>query len=134
MLKKVECVCYPSAIRPRSSADSKADPKSSEVGEIQSSPPKEPPIVAVSLEGVQQAKGTTEAKEGNKEIAHGSDLPSMALKDPKDKEASQNMELVLATLPIPPKVGLKDVMLSITSASTQPLKDPKDKLVIKMKK
>ena len=44
------------------------------------------------------------------------------------------MELVLATLFVPPKEGPKDVMLSTPSASTQPLKDPKDKLVIKIKK
>ncbi|XP_030925595.1 uncharacterized protein LOC115952562 [Quercus lobata] len=53
MLRKAESVYYPPAIRPRSSADSKADPESSEVGEIQSSPPKDPPVVDVSLEGVQ---------------------------------------------------------------------------------
>lgn len=52
----------------------------------------------------------------------------------RDKETSQNMELVLATLSIPPKEDLKDAKVSLVVASTQSLKDPKEKLVIKMKK
>ena len=62
MLRKAVSVYYPPAICLRSSADSKADPESSEAGEIQSSPPKAPPAANVSLEGVQQAKGTTVAE------------------------------------------------------------------------
>ena len=45
------------------------------------------------------------------------------------------MELVLATLAIPPKVDLKDkVQVPPTAADTQPPRDAKEKLVIKMKK
>ena len=58
-----------------------------------------------------------------------------APKEPsKEKEASQNMEIVLATLPIPSKEVLKGKgPTSTTMASTQPPKTQKDKLVIKMK-
>lgn len=52
----------------------------------------------------------------------------------RDKKTSQNMELVLATLSIPPKEDPKDAKVSSVAASTQSLKDPKEKLVIKMKK
>ena len=45
------------------------------------------------------------------------------------------MELVLATLAIPPKVDPKDkAQVSTTAGNTQPPKDVKEKLVIKMKK
>ena len=88
VLKKAESVYYPPTIRPQSSADSKADLESSKAGEIQRSPPKDTSVADASLERVQQAKGTTEAEEGNKEVAHGSNLPPTAPKDPKDKEAS----------------------------------------------
>ena len=53
---------------------------------------------------------------------------------PKEKEASQNMELVLATLPIHSKKDPKDkTKVSSTTANTQPPKDSKEKLVIRMK-
>lgn len=43
------------------------------------------------------------------------------------------MELVLATLAIPPKEDPKDkAQVSTTAADTQPSKNPKEKLVIKM--
>ena len=45
------------------------------------------------------------------------------------------MELVLATLVIPPKVNLKDkAQVPPTATDTKPPKDAKEKLVIKMKK
>jgi len=71
----------------------------------------------------------------NKEVVQDVALPPVASKEPlKEKEASQSMELVLATLPIPPKEDLKSkAQMSTTAASTQPPKNPKDKLVIKMK-
>jgi len=52
----------------------------------------------------------------------------------KDGGASQSLELVLATLPIPAKEDPKSKeVASSTAATTQPTKTPKDKLVIKMK-
>ena len=52
----------------------------------------------------------------------------------EDKETSQNMKLVLATLSIPPKENPKDTKVSAIAASTQLPKDSKEKLIIKMKK
>ena len=68
-------------------------------------------------------------------MAHDTTLLPTAPKDPsKEKQASYNMEIVLATLPIPTKEDLKGKgPTSSTAASTQPPKTPKDKLVIKMK-
>ena len=66
-----------------------------------------------------------------KEVAHDAIQPPTALKDPsKEKEASYNMEIVLATLSIPTKEDLKG---KGPASSTQPGKTPEDKLVIKMK-
>ena len=97
----------------------KTDPGSSETGQIEDSPSKAPPVANTSQEGVKQAKGTTEVGNVNKEADQAFDLPPMAPKDlPKDKETSQNMELVLATLSIPPKEDLKDAKMSIIATNT----------------
>ena len=89
MLRKAESVYYPPAIRTLSSTDSKADPGSSEAGQIEDSPSEAPPAASTSQKGTKQAKGTTEAGHVNKEAAQGFDLPPMALKDlSKDKETS----------------------------------------------
>ena len=135
MLRKPESIYYPLAIRPSSSLDSKANPVSSKAGEIQGSQPEVPPVANTSSGGAEQAEDTTKTGDVNKEIVQGSDPPPMALKDPsKEKETSQSMELVLATLSIPPKEDPKDkAKVSTTIANTQPPKDPKEKLVIKMK-
>ena len=70
-----------------------------------------------------------------KEVACDGAFPSVAPKDSsKEKEASQSMEIVLATLPIPLKEELQGKgQASTMAASTQYPKKPKDKLVIKMK-
>lgn len=53
----------------------------------------------------------------------------------QEKENSQSMELVLATLTIPLKEDPKDnANVPTTADNTQPPKDPKDKIVIKIKK
>ena len=135
VLRKAESIYYPLAIRPSSFADSKADLVSSEAGEIQDSPPKAPPAANTSSEETEQAEGVTKVGDVNKGVVQGFDLPLTAPKDPsKEKEASQNMELVLATLPIPSKEDLKDkTKVSSTAGNTQPPKDSKEKLVIRMK-
>ena len=71
----------------------------------------------------------------SKEVAHDAIQPSAGPKDQsKEKEASHNMEIVLATLPTLTKKDLKSKgPASSTTASTQPSKTSKDKLVIKMK-
>ena len=104
MLRKAESVYYPLAIRPSSSSDSKADPASSEAGDIQSSLPKVPPAANTPSKGAKQAEDTSMTGEINKDVVQGSGLPPIAPKDPsKEKETSQNMELVLATLTVPQK-------------------------------
>ena len=71
----------------------------------------------------------------NKEVVQDVALPPVASKEHlKEKEASQSMKLVLATLSIPLKEDPKGkAQVSTTTASTQPPKNPKDKLVIKIK-
>ena len=135
MLREAGSVYYPPAIRLASSADSKADPLFLEAGETSSDPPKTTPTAKTSLEEVGQAEDVSKLEEANKEGAQGSNLPPPTPKDPsKEQEALQSMELVLATLIIPPKEDPKDkAKVSTTAASTQPPKYSKDKLVIKMK-
>ena len=84
---------------------------------------------------VEQAEDTTKAGDVNKEVVQGANLPLIAPKDlSMEKETSQNMDLVLATLTIPPKEDPKDkAQVSTTAVDTQPPKNPKEKLVIKMK-
>ena len=104
VLRKAEIVYYPPAIRPSGSSSSKVTLVSSEAGEGQGSPPKAPPATNTSSKGVEQAEDTAKVGDINKEMAQGADLPPAAPKDPsKEKEASQSMELVLATLSIPLK-------------------------------
>ena len=58
---------------------------------------------------VKQAEDTTKLGDINKEVVQDAALPQVASKDPlKEKEASQIMELMLATLSIPPKEDPKD--------------------------
>ena len=135
MLRKAESVYYPPAIRPSSSSSSKADWVSSEAGEIQGSSPKAPPVANTSSKGVEQAEDTVKTGDVNEGVAQGADPPPIAPKDlSKEKEASQSMELVLATLATPPKEDPKDkVQVSTTAGNTQSPKNPKEKLVIKMK-
>ena len=107
-------------IRPSSSSNSKVDPASSEVGEIQGNPPKAPPTPNTSSKVAEQVEDTTKIGDVNKEVVQGADLPLIALKDlSKEKKTSQNMELVLATLSIPSKKDLKDkTQVSTTAADT----------------
>ena len=106
-----------------------------EAGEILSSPPKAPPAANTSSTVAEQAEDTTKIRDVNKEVVQGANLPSLAPKDFfKEKETSQSMELVLATLAIPPKEDPKDkAQVSTTTANTQTPKNPKEKLVITMK-
>ena len=128
----VESVYYSPAIHLVISWDSKADLASSEATEAQGSPTRAPLAVNTSSEGGEQAEDTTKAGDANQ----GANLaPTLPRDLPKEKETSQNMELVLATLAIPSKVDPKDkAQVPPTATDTQPPKDVKEKLVIKMKK
>nr|POE55227.1 hypothetical protein CFP56_02227 [Quercus suber] len=134
MLRKAESVYNPPAIRPSGSSSFKADSVSLEVGEGQGSPPKAPPTANTSSKETEQAEDTAKLGDINKEVVQGVDLPPIAPKDlSKEKEAFQSMELVLATLPIPLKEDPRGkAQVSTMVAATQPPKNLKDKLVIKM--
>ena len=82
-----------------------------------------------------QADPVDKDKEVSKEVTLETTKPSDAPKDSsKEGVGSQNMELVLATLSIPAKEYPKGKSLgSSATATSQPPKTPKDKLVIKMK-
>ena len=103
--------------------------------ENQGSPPKAPPAANTSSKKAKQAEDTAKTGDINKEVVQGADLPPVAPEDPsKEKEAFQSIELVLATLPIPIKENPKGKAQVYSAATTtQPLNNPKDKLVIKMK-
>ena len=99
-------------------------------------PPKTPPAVGTTSKEVEQAKDTSKVGEVNVEAVQGSDVPLSAPRDTsKEKETFQSMELVLVTFTIPLKEDPKEkAEVSTTTANTQLPKNPKDKLVIKMKK
>ena len=99
-------------------------------------PPKALPAIGAITKGTEQAEDTLKAGEVNREAIQGFELPPLAPRDTsEEKETSQSMELVLAILTIPPKEDPKEkAEVSTTAASTQLPKDPKDKLVIKMKR
>ncbi|XP_030923415.1 uncharacterized protein LOC115950345 [Quercus lobata] len=109
MFRRAESVYYPPAIRLVSSSDSKADPVPSEAAEALRSPPRAHPAANTSSEGGEQAEDTTRARDANKSTVQGADLaPTVPGDSLKEKETSQSMELVLATLAIPSKVDPKD--------------------------
>ena len=136
MLRKQESIYYPPTIRPPSSSGSQVDLLSSKAGEIQGNPSKVPPAVDTSSKGAKLAEDASGMRGANKETVLSTELPPPILKDlPQEKNISQGMELVLATLAIPPKEAPKDKdHESTTAANTQLPKDTKEKLVIKMKK
>ena len=133
--KRVENVYYPPAICSLGSSGFKVDTASKEANAGKESPAKTLPLVQSPSKETKQPKVAKKLAEVTKEVAHDAIQPQAAPKDPsKEKEASHNMEIVLATLPIPTKEDLKGKgPASSTIASTEPPKIPKDKLVIKMK-
>ena len=135
-LRRVENVYYPpQAIRNSSSSGSKANPVSSRIDEGKESPTKALPSTNISSKDVKPSEDAKKVADLTKEAARDAALPLVAPKDSsKDKEVSQSMEIMLATLPIPSKEELQGKgQASTTTASTQSPKKPKDKLVIKMK-
>ncbi|KAL0008720.1 hypothetical protein SO802_010222 [Lithocarpus litseifolius] len=128
-LRRVENVYYPSVIRASSFSSSKADSVSKEVDEGKESPSKALPTANIPSEVVEQSEDAEKAADASKEVAQD------AFKEPpKENEASQHMEIMLATLPLPSKEDLKGKgPASTTAVSIQPLKTQKDKLVIRIK-
>ena len=84
---------------------------------------------------VEQADQADKAKEVPKEVCAEITKPSNIPKDSsKEGMGSQNMELVLATFPIPAKEDPKGKDMAPSAVvTTQPIKTSKEKLVIKMK-
>jgi len=109
---------------------------SSEAGEIQGILSKTPPAANTFSKGAELAEDTTGAGDANKETVQGTELPPFVPKDLfQEKGTSHSMELVLATLAIPPKEDPKDKAHETTTVTdTQLPKDAKEKLLIKMKK
>ena len=133
--RRAESVYYPLAIQVSGSSSPKANATSKKVDTRKESPAKSLPSVQSSSKEVELPKGAENPAKVTKEVAHDAILPPADPKDPsKEKEAPHNMEIVLATLPIPTKEDPKGKDLaSFTVAITQPGKTPKDKLVIKIK-
>ena len=133
--RRAESVFYPPAIRASGSSSSKADTTSKEADARKESPAKALPSVQSPSKEAELPEVAKKPTEVTKEVAHDAIQPPADPKDPsKEKEASHNMEIMLATLPILTKEDLKGKgPASSKAASTQPSKIPKDKLVIKMK-
>ena len=126
-LRRAKSVYYPPVI---CSSGSKANMVSKEADEGKESPTKALPTTNIPPKEAKQFKDAEKAVD-TEEVAHNANLPPAAPKDPsKEKEASYNMEIVLATLPILTKEDLKGKGLA---SSTQPPKILKDNLIIKMK-
>nr|POF10025.1 hypothetical protein CFP56_46373 [Quercus suber] len=130
-LRRAENMYYPPAICISGSSGSKVDLISLEVDKGKANPSKAPPIANISSKEAGQAEDTKKLGDTTKEMAYDVAMPPVAPKDPsKEKETSQGMEVMLETLPIPPKEDLKGQgQASTTTASTQPPKNPKDKLI-----
>ena len=134
-LRKAENVYYPPTLCTSIPPSSKASLVTSEAKKGQASPSKALSSSHTSPQEAVQAEDLEKAVDTNKEKTQDATQLLVAPNDPsKEKEAPKNMEIVLATLPIPPKEDPKGKgPASTTAAFTQPPKNPKDKLIIKMK-
>ena len=126
---------YPPAIRTSGSSGPKADATSKEVDIGKESPAKALSSVQSPSKEAELPEVAEKTAEMTKKVAHIAIQPPANPKDTsKEKKAPHNMEIVLATLPIPTKEDPKGKgPASSTAATTQLGKIPKDKLVIKMK-
>ena len=103
MLRKVENIYYPPAIRAPSSSSSKIDAPL-EVADFEKqnphevpTPPSSPPKLA------EQPKAGEKEVEMNKEVASDTNVPPAVPQDPSKDKKDTKMEIVLASLPIPAK-------------------------------
>ena len=135
-LKRVESVYYPPAIWASSSSIPKADAASKEADASKDSLDKVLPSSGSPSKEAEQPEATGKTTDTTKEVAHDITQPPTAPKGPtKEKEASQAMELVLATLLMPTKEDLngKGPTSSTTAFDQPPKTSTKDKFVIKLK-
>ena len=119
-LKRAKSVYYLPTIRASGSSSFKADIVSKEANEGKESPTKALPTTNIPPKKAKQSKVAEKATDTSKEVAHDATVPPITLKEPlKEKEASYNMEIMLATLPIPTKEDLKgEGQAPFTVAST----------------
>ena len=119
-LKRAKSVHYLPTIRASGSSGFKADTASKEANEGKESLTKALPTANIPPKKAEQSKVVEKAADTSKEVAHDATLPPIALKDPpKEKEPSHNMEIMLATLPMPTKEDLKgEGQAPFTAAST----------------
>ena len=107
-LRRVESVYYPPAIRASSSSGSKANTASKEVDIGEDNPAKALPPFDNLPKEAEQLGVVEKEKNTTKGVALDATKPPATPKDSsKEKEASHNMEIVLATLPMPAKEDLK---------------------------
>ena len=134
-LRRAENVYYPTVIWVSGSSASPDDATPNFASPIEEDSSKDPLHSNNPQEGAKQVDPIDKEKEVSKEVAPEMTKPSDAPKDSsKEGVGSQNMELVLATLPILAKEDPKGKSSgSLATATSQPTKTPKDKLVIKMK-
>ena len=134
-LRKAENVYYPPAIQVSGSLASPDDVAPNVASLIEETLSKDPLHSNSPQEVAEQAGPADKGKEVFKEVTLEMTKPSNTPKDSsKEGVGSQNIELVLATLPIPAKEDPKGKSSgSSKTATSQPTKTPKDKLVIKMK-
>ena len=99
---------YLPTIHVSGSLGSMVDIASKEANDGKESLTKVLPSVNILSKEIEQPKVTEKATNITKEVVHDANLPPTVPKDPsKEKEASYNMEIVLATLLIPTKEDLK---------------------------
>ena len=109
----------PQAIRNSSSLGSKANLVSSGIDESKESPIKALPSANISSKDAELSEDEKKVVDLTKEAARDAALPPMAPKDSsKDKEVSQSMEIVLATLPIPSKEELQGKGQAFTTTAS----------------
>ena len=113
---------YPQAMRNSGSSSfsgSKVDPVSLGIDEGKESPTKTLPTANISSKEAKPPEDAKKAADSTKEVAHDAALPLVAPKDSsKEKDASQSMEIVQATLPIPLKEELQGKGQAFTTYAT----------------
>ena len=134
-LKRAQNVYYPPAIEASGSSASQDDVAPKGMSPIEEIPTKDLPPPSSPPKRAEQTNAPEKGKEVPKEVAPKMTKSSNAPKDSsKGGMVSQSHELVLATLPIHAKEEPKGKGLaSSATATAQPAKAPKDKLIIKMK-
>ena len=117
--RRAESVYYPPAIRASGSLGFKTHTAFKEADVGNESPAKTLPLVQSPSKEAELPEVAEKPARVTKEVAHDAIQPPAALKDQsKEKEVSHNIEIILATLPIPTKEDLKDKSLASSKAAS----------------